>query len=165
MSDLIKKVVDYAREKHEGMKYDDKDFFDTHVRHVVDVLQNYNPTEAEVCAAYLHDSIEDTAATYEEIVLLFGEEIADIVSRVTDKPGKNRLERHLNTYYILRRNPSAIKVKLADRISNMSRSLGLEYEKMYAKEYIAFKFALYDGSHQKMWDKLDEIYEQIRKKK
>lgn len=165
MSDLIKRVVDYAREKHEGMKYDGKDFFDTHVRHVVDVLQNYNPTEAEVCAAYLHDSIEDTPATYEEIVLLFGEEIADIVSRVTDKPGKNRLERHLNTYYILRRNPSAIKVKLADRISNMSRSLGLEYEKMYAKEYIVFKFALYDGSHQEMWAELDKIYEEIKRKK
>lgn len=165
MSDLIKRVVDYAREKHEGMKYDGKDFFDTHVRHVVDVLQNFNPTEAEVCAAYLHDSIEDTTATYEEIVLLFGEEIADIVSRVTDKPGKNRLERHLNTYYILRRNPSAIKVKLADRISNMSRSLGLEFEKMYAKEYVAFKFALYDGNHVEMWDLLDSIYEQIKDKK
>lgn len=164
MSDLINRVVDYAREKHKGMKYDDKDFFDTHVRHVVDVLQNFNPTEAEICAAYLHDSIEDTEATYEEIVLLFGEEIADIVSRVTDKPGKNRLERHLNTYYILRRNPSAIKVKLADRISNMSRSLGLEFEKMYEKEYVAFKFALYDGNHLEMWEELDKIYERIKKK-
>ena len=165
MSDLINRVVKYAREKHAGMKYDGKDFFDTHVRHVVDVLQNYNPTEAEVCAAYLHDSIEDTTATYEEIVLHFGEAIADIVSRVTDKPGENRLQRHLNTYYILRRNPSAIKVKLADRISNMSRSLGLEFENMYKKEYVAFKFALYDGDHLEMWAELDKVYEQIRVKK
>lgn len=165
MSDLINRVVEYAREKHKGMKYDGKDFFDTHVRHVVDVLQNYDPTEAEVCAAYLHDSIEDTDATYEEIVLLFGEEIADIVSRVTDKPGKNRLERHINTYYILRRSSSAIKVKLADRISNMSRSLGLSFAKMYEKEYIAFKFALYDGDHQEMWAELDDIYEKMKGKK
>jgi len=165
MTDLVNRVVEYARKKHEGMKYDGKDFFDTHVRHVVDVLQNYSPSEAEVCAAYLHDSIEDTDATYEEIVLLFGEEIADIVSRVTDKPGNNRLERHLNTYYILRRNPSAIKVKLADRISNMSRSLGLEFAKMYEKEYVAFKFALYDGSHKEMWDALEVIYKQIKERK
>lgn len=165
MSDLINRVVEYAREKHKGMKYDGKDFFDTHVRHVVDVLQNYNPSEAEVCAAYLHDSIEDTNATYEEIVLLFGEEIADIVSRVTDKPGKNRLERHINTYYILRRNPSAIKVKLADRLSNMSRSLGLKFASMYEKEYVAFKFALYDGNHQEMWTELDSLYEQVKKEK
>lgn len=164
MTDLVNRVVEYARKKHEGMKYDNKDFFDTHVRHVVDVLQNYNPSEAEVCAAYLHDSIEDTDATYEEIVLLFGEEIADIVSRVTDKPGKNRLERHLNTYYILRRNTSAIKVKLADRISNMSRSLGLSFANMYAKEYIAFKFSLYDGNHLEMWAELDGLYSDIKDK-
>lgn len=165
MSDLINKVVEYARDKHAGMKYDNKDFFDTHVRNVVDVLQDFNPTEAEVCAAYLHDVIEDTTATYEEIVLLFGEEIADIVSRVTDKPGKNRLERHLNTYYILRRNTSAIKVKLADRLSNMTRSLGLSYADMYQKEYTAFKFALYDGKHLDIWKKLDDLYEQIKGKK
>lgn len=164
MSALINKVAEYAREKHRGMKYDGKDFFDTHIRHVVDVLQRFNPTEQEVCAAYLHDSIEDTTASYEEIVLLFGEDVADIVSRVTDKPGKNRLDRHLNTYFILRRNPSAVKVKLADRISNMSRSLGLEFAKMYEKEYIAFKFALYDGSHQDMWDELDNIYNNMKVK-
>ena len=162
MSDLINRVADYARDKHKGMKYDGKDFFDTHVRHVVDVLQRLNPSEAEVCAAYLHDSIEDTTATYEEIVLLFGEEIADIVSRVTDKPGKNRLERHLNTYFILRRNPSAVKVKLADRISNMSRSIGLEFARMYKKEYVAFKFALYDGLNKEMWAELDSIYEKMK---
>lgn len=151
MSNLVSKVMKYAREKHAGMSYDEKDFFETHVCHVVEVLKRFSPTEAEVCAAYLHDSIEDTEATYEEIVHLFGEEIGDIVSRVTDKPGKNRLHRHLNTYYILRRNPSAIKVKLADRISNMSRALGLEFEKMYVREYVAFKFALYDGNHLHMY--------------
>lgn len=164
-NNLINAVAEYAREKHEGMKYDGKDFFDTHIRHVVDVLQQFNPTEAEICAAYLHDSIEDTDATYEEIVLLFGEEIADIVTRVTDKPGKNRLEKHLNTYYILRRNTSAIKVKLADRLSNMSRSIGLSFADMYEKEYVAFKFALYDGNHKAMWVQLDDLYNQIKRKK
>jgi len=164
MSDLINKAADYAREKHKGMKYDNKDFFDTHVRNVVDVLQRFNPTDVEICGAHLHDTIEDTDATFEEIVLLFGEEIADIVSRVTDKPGSNRLERHLNTYYILRRNPSAIKVKLADRISNMSRSVGLSFANMYAKEYTAFKFALYDGNHLDMWAELDMLFNNIKGK-
>lgn len=162
MSDLINRVVEYARQKHAGMQYDGKDFFDTHVRHVVDTLEQFDPKDEEICAAYLHDVIEDTDATYEEIVSLFGEDIANIVSRVTDKPGKNRLERHLNTYYILRRNPSAIKVKLADRISNMTRSIGTEFSKMYKKEYVAFKFALYDGNHLDMWKKLDDLYDQIK---
>ena len=159
---LIDRVKEYAKEKYAGLTYDDQDFYKRHIKHVVQIIQRFNPTEAEVAGAYLHDVIEDTDATYEELVLLFGEEVADIVSRVTDKPGKNRLERHLNTYYILRRNPSAVKVKLADRISNMERSIGNSYAKLYYKEYIAFKFALYDGNNLDMWNELDGIYNKLK---
>lgn len=159
---MLEKVKVYAKKKYAGLTYDEQDFYKRHVKHVVQTLSRFNPTMVEVAGAYLHDVIEDTDATYEEVVLLFGEEIADIVSRVTDKPGKNRLERHLNTYYILRRNPSAIKVKLADRISNMERSIGNSYAKVYQKEYAAFKFALYDGNNLDMWNELDGIYEKLK---
>ena len=159
---LLERVKEYAKLKYAGLQYDGQDFYKRHIKHVVQTLQRFNPTEAEVAGAYLHDVIEDTDATYEEVVLLFGEEVADIVSRVTDKPGKDRLERHLNTYYILRRNPSAVKVKLADRISNMERSIGNEYAKVYQREYTAFKFALYDGNNLDMWSELDGIYKKLR---
>lgn len=158
----IEKVKAYAKEKYAGLIYDEQDFYKRHIKHVVQILQRFNPTDAEIAAAYLHDVIEDTDATYEEIVLLFGEEVADIVSRLTDKPGKNRLERHLNTYYILRRNPSAVKVKLADRISNMERSIGNEFAKTYMREYTAFKFALYDGNNLDMWNELDGIAKKLK---
>lgn len=165
MTDLEQRVIEYAKKKYAGLKYDGQDFFERHIKHVVSVLSRFDHSIEEIAGAYLHDVIEDTDATYEEIVLLFGEDVADIVSRVTDKPGKNRLERHLNTYYILRRNPSAIKVKLADRISNMTRSIGTGYAKIYEKEYVAFKFALYDGNNLEMWNELDSLYEQIKGKK
>lgn len=71
-------------------------------------------------------------------------------------------ERHLNTYYILRRSSSAIKVKLADRISNMERSIDNSYAKVYAKEYTAFKFSLYDGNNLDMWRELDAIYDKLK---
>lgn len=158
----LTKVENYAKKKYAGLVYDGQDFFERHVKHVVETLMRFQHNAQEVAGAYLHDVIEDTDATYEEIVLLFGEEVADIVSRLTDKPGKNRLERHLNTYYILRRNSSAIKVKLADRISNMTRSIGTKYAKVYEKEYVAFKFALYDGNNIEMWNELDSLYEQIK---
>lgn len=162
MNDLEDRVKKYAKEKYAGLKYDGQDFFERHVLHVVSIVKMYGGTEDEIMAAYLHDVIEDTDATHEDIVLLFGEVIADIVSRLTDKKGKNRLDRHLNTYFILRRSTQATKVKLADRISNMERSIGNSFAKVYMKEYTAFKFALYDGNHLDMWAKLDRLYEQLK---
>lgn len=161
---MLDKVKEYAKRKYKGLTYDNQDFYKRHIKHVVQTLSRFNPTEAELAAAYLHDVIEDTDATYEELVLLVGEEIADIVSRVTDKPGNNRTERHINTYYILRRSPSAIKVKLADRISNMERSIGNKYANIYVKEYTTFKFALYDGNNIDMWRELDGIYNKLKDK-
>jgi (p)ppGpp synthase/HD superfamily hydrolase len=153
-----KLAEDYARNKHAGMLYDNKDFFETHVMLVVKILKKYTYCQYEIAAAYLHDVVEDTDATIEEVNSIFGADISDIVYRVTDKEGSNRRQRHLNTYYILRQNPSAVRVKLADRIANMTRAIGTKYAKMYAQEYYNFKFALYDGENPDMWKELDHLY-------
>jgi hypothetical protein len=46
----------------------------------------------------------------------------------------------------------------------MERSIGNSYAKVYAKEYITFKFSLYDGNNLDMWRELDAIYEKLKEK-
>jgi (p)ppGpp synthase/HD superfamily hydrolase len=142
-----------------------------HLRDVVaNVRKHYNPhvniSELGVVteAAWLHDIVEDTPTTNEEICDRFGDRIGDIVELLTDKEGKNRVERHLRTYPMLRRDPDAILIKLADRRHNQARSIeyGERWALMYYREYLYFKFALYNpGQFMLLWRELDEQYKKL----
>jgi (p)ppGpp synthase/HD superfamily hydrolase len=134
----------------------------THLDDVYNVLVEFNITNKNtLIAAYLHDIIEDTKYTYKDIWFMFNRTIADIVWAVTDKHGKNRAERHRNTYPELAYDINAISLKLADRISNVRRSIGKDIYKMYKKEYAYFKETLYKNNdiHAKMWAELDKLME------
>lgn len=90
-------------------------------------------------AAYLHDVMEDCGITKETITELFGSMVAELVELVTDKPGKNRRERHELTYPLIALNRRATILKLADRVANVRASLNDPQRlKMYAKEYARF---------------------------
>jgi (p)ppGpp synthase/HD superfamily hydrolase len=117
-----------------------------------------------VSAGWLHDVLEDTPIRYEELEAIFGQHISDIVQGVTDGEGKNRQERHLNTYWRTRENPHSILVKMADRWHNQKRSLENKesFVTMYAREYIYFKFALYrPGMADVLWGELDQQYQNM----
>jgi len=117
-------------------------------------------------AAWLHDVVEDTNTDLDEIEDNFGEGVAHIVNLVTDKYGRNRLERHLHTYHMIRQDPDALLVKLCDRRHNQERSLvhGERYLAMYEKEYNYFKFALWTPhKFQALWAELDQQYEDMKK--
>ena len=129
-------------------------------------LPQYGWTEHEfdviIAAGWLHDVIEDTPVIYTDISSIFGSRIADIILAVTDGEGKNRYERHLNTYWRTRLNKNAILVKLCDRWHNHQRSIdnNEKFVDMYAKEYTYFKFALYEpGLCNSLWKELDQQYD------
>ena len=73
-------------------------------------------TEAEKIVALLHDTVEDTAATVEQIQSLFGEEVAAAVAAMT----KGEEDDYKDYIARLSKNPIAVKVKLADLEHNMS---------------------------------------------
>lgn len=136
------------------------------VRKHYDPHVNFSDPEDIIAAAWLHDVCEDTDTNSDEIRDLFGERIGEIVELVTDKAGRNRIERHLRTYPALRRDPDAILVKLCDRRHNHARSIqyGEKYAIMYANEFLYFKFALYNpGQFVELWQELDGQYEEIKK--
>lgn len=78
---------------------------------------------AVIQAAALHDVIEDTPMTYEDVEQLFGTRVASIVAEVTDPEGwtgKESKARQLMMAQTGRYSPEAVLVKLADKVSNIT---------------------------------------------
>lgn len=123
-------------------------------------------------AAYLHDVLEDTPTTRDELALRFGEHITVLVEAVTNSPGKNRAERHAATYPRVRANPDAVALKLCDRLANTQSSFNLAEQgdqrgakllKMYAKEFDEFRATLYrDNEWAMLWTLLDNLMVRVR---
>jgi len=163
----VKEAAYLAISLHGTQTYDKHPYY-YHLEQVVDVLKEFEFTEDKyIISGYLHDVMEDTAISYNDIKNQFGEEIAEIVYAVTDELGRNRKERKAKTYPKIKANEDAIIVKLADRIANVRNSLKHKPEmaKMYAKEFEGFKEALYTPmdqigysiSAQSMWIILENI--------
>lgn len=103
--------------------------------------------------AYLHDVLEDTATTADELRLLFGSDVTQAVEFVTDESGKNRKERKAKTNEKLSKvdgttevGSAALLVKLADRLANVLSCVTQGNEdllNMYRREHSAFREAVY----------------------
>jgi len=141
----LKQARDFAIEKHNNQKYG-KNSYIYHLDGVVDILKSYGYSINDQIVGYLHDVVEDTDTSIEEIKNIFGKTIANSVEAITDSPGKNRKERKEKTYKKLRKNRSALCVKLADRIFNIGECLKNKNKKlltMYLKEHEGFIESLY----------------------
>ncbi len=134
-----------AEIKHEGQFYGDEPY----MRHVNDVVQEVEPfldqfgTDVQV-VAYLHDTLEDTDLTYEEISSSFGEQIAIYVRLLSDPAGypkranrKKALYASFNSAPLEYRIIPAI-VKCADRFVNQKESLCTDNERMLLTYYTEF---------------------------
>ncbi len=162
----------FALERH-GVQDHGRLKIEDHLADVANhVRKNYDPhvntlePEELISAAWLHDIIEDTTTTIDEIEDRFGYLVSTVVGLLTDKKGRNRLERHLKTYHMIRSNPDATLVKLCDRRHNQDRSLkhGEHWMVMYSNEYNYFKFALWTPhAFKKLWEELDWQNEEMKK--
>lgn len=171
MSDLIQKAKDFAVLAHWGQTWAEGKPYVLHLDSVAEVLGIYgwelpfisnNQFTMLWAAAYLHDTVEDTSTTIEDIKREFGPEVAALVWAVTNEPGKNRAERHAATYPKIANTPLALFLKLADRIANVEASVLTDSKllRMYQKEYPGFKAALQKpGEYVNMWATLDELLE------
>lgn len=174
MSDLIERAKEFALNAHKDQMHGSVPI-SVHLeavssKAVKEAINYFDPVYDEknieniIAAAWLHDVAEDTSITLNDIEKEFGFDVAYIVNGVTDSNGKNRLERHLNTYYRTRRNPLSVFVKLCDRWHNQKRSIekSERFMEMYYNEYMYFKFALYEqGMFDDFWDQLDEQYSKM----
>jgi GTP diphosphokinase / guanosine-3',5'-bis(diphosphate) 3'-diphosphatase len=126
MSDLklIMKALTFAAHKHRDQRRKDVDAspYINHPISLANILTNeggVNDVEV-ICAALLHDTIEDTDTTAEELELAFGSVIKLIVVEVSDDTSLPRLERkRLQIEHAAHASDKAKLVKLADKISNL----------------------------------------------
>ena len=117
MGRLEDKALDYASKKHKGQLDDrGRPYFFAHVIQVYNVLLDVTDDEAIICAGLLHDVIEDTDTTYEEILHEFNKEIADLVMEVTHEGTDN-----YDFYFPRLHSRKGILIQFADRLSNMTR--------------------------------------------
>ena len=120
----ILRAAEFAAHKHRDQRRKDADAspYINHPLSVANVLRNEGGIADPVilAAALLHDTLEDTETSYEELRGQFGEEIADIVVEVTDtkwlsKDSRKRLQVSKAAHSSTR----ARAVKIADKISNL----------------------------------------------
>ena len=164
-------VRDWAIARHGDQKYGDHPI-SKHLDDVAEILKRYG--ENFQLLGYLHDTLEDTDTTYQELEAVFGGDTAKMVSLLTDEPGKNRKMRKERTNAKLNRLDRgddgdfggwpALIVKAADRLANLRQSVvdGSRHLKMYKREHEDFRKAVYRrGLCDWMWEEMEEILKGI----
>ncbi|MEM3374083.1 MAG: bifunctional (p)ppGpp synthetase/guanosine-3',5'-bis(diphosphate) 3'-pyrophosphohydrolase [Candidatus Woesearchaeota archaeon] len=156
---LIEKAYNFARKAHQGQKRESgKDYFE-HPVSVAKILLEYKPDTATICAALLHDIVEETEYNLEDIKKEFGEEVASLVEGETktnkasfESPEDYTAENWRKLLLATIKDFRVILIKLADRLSNMRTLKYLREDKQQriAKETleiyapIAHKLGLYN---------------------
>lgn len=144
----IKKAVDIATKAHEGQFRKSGDPYISHPLAVMKIVEDWGMDEDTIIAAVLHDTVEDTAITLEDIKTEFGEIVAFLVDGVTKVSNARSGMRDLDTYLPSTKNNllrllvalgSDIRVliiKLADRLHNLRTLSALppDKQKKIAKE-------------------------------
>jgi guanosine-3',5'-bis(diphosphate) 3'-pyrophosphohydrolase len=150
----------FAISAHGEQKYGDRPY-SFHLDAVAAIAKPYG--EDAVVVAFLHDTVEDTQATIQEVEAKFGPKVAACVSLLTDEPGANRKERKAKTYAKLAEvhgpNELALVVKAADRLANVRACLADRKRSMwelYRSEHPVFRQAAYRaGLSESLWSELD----------
>ena len=124
--EIIRKAYDYASYLHDGQTRQSGEPYVTHPLNVAYILSDMHADTDTICAALLHDVLEDTTATKEDISNMFNDEVAKLVDGVTKISKMNfssKAECNLaNTRKIilgLTEDVRIIIIKLADRLYNM----------------------------------------------
>ncbi|MGB5537797.1 MAG: HD domain-containing protein [Thiogranum sp.] len=141
MSDLVERASDYATRAHQRIdqrrKYSNQPYH-VHLQAVAGLVAGVSDDEEAIAAAWLHDTVEDTPATLEDIEEHFGQSVAELVEELTDvsKPGDgNRAKRKaIDRSYLAQASSRAKTVKLADLIDNC-RDIA-KHDERFAKVYL-----------------------------
>ena len=124
--DILKKAYNFAAKAHETQTRHSGDPYISHPIAVASILCDLKVDTATITTALLHDTIEDTEATFEQIEKLFGKEIAELVEGVTkiskleDKSLEySAAENFRKLILATSKDIRVLLVKLADRLHNM----------------------------------------------
>lgn len=147
MSKLVLQADRFAAAAHSAIdhrrKYSGEPYIE-HPREVAQLVASVTNDEEVIAAALLHDTVEDTPVTLEQIEFEFGRRIAVLVEQLTDvsrpEDGNRRARKALDLAHTAKASPEAKTVKLADLISN-TRSI-VAHDPDFARVYLAEKARL-----------------------
>ena len=123
---FVDRAYRFANEKHAAHIRASGEPYITHLIEVAYILASFQTSPQVVAAGFLHDTVEDCGVKKEELAVLFGQDVADLVEAVT-KVGqlssrtKEQLEaeNHRKIFIAMAKDVRVILIKLADRLHNM----------------------------------------------
>jgi len=123
---LVERTYEFAAKAHEGQLRKSGDPYVVHPLGVATIIAELKLDVPSICAGLLHDCVEDTSATTEDITRLFGQEVSFLVEGVTKLgkiPWNNKEERQAENFrkmlLAMAKDIRVILLKLADRVDNM----------------------------------------------
>ncbi|MEE1183002.1 MAG: HD domain-containing protein, partial [Paludibacteraceae bacterium] len=146
--DIIRKAYQFAYQAHNGIRRKSGEPYIMHpiaVAHIV--CKDIGLGSTSICAALLHDVVEDTDYTVEDISNLFGEKVAQIVSGLTKLSGgvfgeqaSAQAENFRKLIVTMSKDIRVVLIKIADRLHNMrtleSQPVNKQYKIAGETEYI-----------------------------
>ena len=164
----LNKAYNFAVKAHENQKRDSGDPYSIHPIAVANILTELKLDSATIATGLLHDTIEDTHATYETIKKEFGQEVADLVDGVTkisvfenQATSTSKAENFRKLIIATSKDIRVLLVKIADRLHNM-RTIDaiskIEKKERIAKETMEIYAPLADrmGMH-RIRDELEDL--------
>ncbi len=144
MSDVVTKAAQFARDAHASIDQRRKYTYVPYIVHpeaVAKTVASITEDQAMIAAAWLHDVVEDTPVTIEQIEAEFGSDITSLVADLTDvalKSDGNRAKRvAIDRDHTSAAQPRAKTVKLADLIDNLSNIVSEAPD--FAPQYVGEK--------------------------
>ncbi len=139
-ADRIAEAHDFGAEMHEGQFRHSGEPYFTHPVEVAAILTEQRLDDATIITALLHDTIEDTKASYDEVARRFGDEVAMLVDGVTKLTNlqlssreTKQAENFRKLFMAMSKDLRVILVKLADRLHNMRTIKAMRPDKQAKK--------------------------------
>ena len=125
-SKLIKRAYEFAKLKHGDQLRKSGEPYIVHPVQVAYILSTLGLDDSTICAALLHDTVEDTGVTKQDLTQEFGKEIAELVDGVTKlsklqyaSMEEQQVENYRKMFLAMGKDIRVILIKLADRLHNM----------------------------------------------
>ena len=146
----MRAAYEYARDKHGSQLRKDGSPYISHPLAAAGICAGMGLDEDSIIACLLHDVIEDTDATYEEVSKLFGSEVADLVEGVTKltrvvytTKEEAQMENLRKMLLAMSKDIRVILIKIADRLHNM-QTMNFQTEAKRREKALGCKQRLYD---------------------
>ena len=174
--DQVQQAFAFSCERHADQRRKSGEDFITHPVEVAKICAGLRLDTETLCAALLHDTVEDTSASLDEVRELFGEPIAGLVDGVTKLTGitfqsrdEHQAENYRKMMVAMATDVRVILIKLADRLHNMRTIEGLAKQKQLEKAretleiYAPLAHRL--GIHAIKWELEDLAFQRLHPRK